>query len=137
MIEEHYKVATEVANVQPIPEKILPKLKNLWPAALIPMTIHYGKLKFQKVKLNRFESSTVVKETAVMKNYRFNPDEIWSDDSDDDSDKENQPTTSKVKRANSPTRNLFLDTIQDEMAESGNNPTSTSSLLDSFLNNCK
>ena len=112
-------------------------MKHLWPAALIPMTIHYGKPRFQKVKLNRFESNEVVKQTAVLKNYRFNPDEIWSEDSEDDSDKENQPSTPKAKVMNNPTRNLFLDSIQDEMAESGNNPTSTSMLLDSFLNNCK
>ena len=136
MTEEHYKVATEVAHVDPTPEKMLPKMKHLWPAALIPMTIHYGKPKFQKVKLNRFESDAVVKQTAVMKNYRFNPNEVWSEESEDDSDKENQPSTSKSRTTNDPTRNLFLDTIQDEM-ESENNPTSTSMLLDSFLNNCK
>ena len=112
-------------------------MKHLWPAALIPLTLHYGKPKFQKVKLDRFESDSVVKQTAVLKNYRFNPNEIWSDESGDESDKENQPSTSKVKLANDPTRNLFLDSIQDEMMEAGNNPTSTTRLLDSFINNCK
>ena len=67
-------------------------MRHLWPAALIPLSTHYGKPKFQKVKLDRFENNQLVKQTAVMKNYRFKPEEIWSeDDSDSGSDKENKP----------------------------------------------
>ena len=112
-------------------------MRHLWPAALIPLSIHYGKPKFQKVKLDRFESDQMVKQTAVMKNYRFDPNELWPEETEDDSDKENRPSTSNVPSASDPTRRLqFIDSIEDELAGS-TTPTTTKSLLDSFLKNCK
>ena len=71
--EEFFKMATEIAKGSGKVEHILMKLKNLWPSALIPLTLHYGKNRFARVQLDQCEDAVNVKMTATMKNYRFNP----------------------------------------------------------------
>ena len=73
IIEEYYKIATQVAKGSAKVDDILIKLKNLWPSSLNPLTLHYGKNRFARVVLDQCEDTVNVKMTATMKNYRFNP----------------------------------------------------------------
>ena len=73
IIEEFYKVATQIAKGSPKVEDILGKLKNLWPSSLNPVSLHYGKSRFARVMLDQCEDTVNVKMTATMKNYRFVP----------------------------------------------------------------
>ena len=71
--EEYYKTATEIAKMTPKVETILFKLRNLWPSALNPLTLHYGRSRFGRVILDQCEDTVNVKMTATMTKYRFNP----------------------------------------------------------------
>ena len=122
LVEEYYKVATEIARATPVVESIYQKVKHLWPAANIPLTLHYGKTKFNAVKLDTYESDEYFKVTAPMKNYRFNPDEEWACNTDDDEaegNKENElaeistPKKAPVKKMAK--RNLYIEKLGDEI----------------------
>ena len=136
LIEEYYKISTEIARGKPSVEMVYQKIKHLWPAALNPLTLHYGKAKFGPTKLKTYESDEFYQVTAPLKNYRFNPAEQWTVETASDSDGDVQIATPKTPTGKGPKRNLYLDKIQSEM-ENYPSTSSKQPLLDEILSKMK
>lgn len=115
LIEEYYKVATEIARGKPMVEVIYQKIKHLWPAAMNPLTLHYGKTKFGNTKLKTYETDALYKVTAPLKNYRFEASEEWKVETSSESDNEEEDGEVKTPVNKGPKRNLYLDKLQAEM----------------------
>ena len=134
LIEEYYKVATEIARSKSLVEVVHQKVKHLWPASLIPLTLHYGKTKFGQIKLSKFESDSNYEVTAPLKNYRFEPKKEWESESED-SEASPEPSQMSTPVNKGPKRNLYLEKLSDEV---DNYPsTSNQPLLDEILNKMK
>ena len=134
LIEEYYKVATEVARGKNQVEMVYQKIKHLWPASMIPLTLHYGKTKFGGTKIPAYEPDTNFKVTAPLKNYRFEPDQEWHTDTEESTNEQSDSENSKpVKKG--PKRNLYLEKLQEEVDQYPS--TSAQPLLDEILNDMK
>jgi len=136
LIEEYYKISTELARSKPVVDVIYQKVKHLWPAALNPLTLHYGKTKFGTTKLPTYEPDTYYKVTAPLKNYRFEPKEEWKTDSESSEEESNQvapPQTTKK----GPKRNLYLEKLEEEVDNYTTCPPSDLPLLTEILEKMK
>ena len=138
LIEEYYKISTEIARGKPSVEMVYQKIKHLWPASLNPLTLHYGKAKFGTTKLRTYESDDKFQVTAPLKNYRFNPVEEWKVESESESEDEQKDTAPKTPINKGAKRNLYLDKLQSEMENyPSTSKTTKQPLLDEILSKMK
>ena len=107
-VDSLFKLAEDIAIHKPKVGEIRSKLSMFWPTNMNIANLHYNKPKFENVMLDGPIDGVDAKATAKLKNFKFEPSVVWSDEDQEENEQQDIGKDKSTLNVNS-----YLDEIEN------------------------